>query len=50
MRILLAEDDRHIGTAIEQCLQQEAYALDWVQDGESTITAIITHARMAWRY
>jgi two-component system OmpR family response regulator len=43
MRILLAEDDRLIGTAIEQCLKGEAYALDWVQDGEATMTAVQTH-------
>ena len=43
MRVLLAEDDRLIGGAIEQRLRDEAYALDWVQDGESAITAIDTH-------
>ncbi|MEB4591608.1 response regulator [Candidatus Thiothrix sp. Deng01] len=40
MRILLAEDDRLIGTAIQQALKDAAYALDWVQDGESALTAI----------
>lgn len=40
MRILLAEDDRLIGTAIQQALRDEAYALDWVQDGESALTAL----------
>jgi two-component system, OmpR family, response regulator len=43
MRVLLAEDDRLIGGAIEQRLRDEAYALDWVQDGESAIVAIATH-------
>jgi two-component system, OmpR family, response regulator len=43
MRVLLAEDDRLIGGAIEQRLRDEAYALDWVQDGESVIAAIDTH-------
>lgn len=42
MRILLAEDDRLIGTAIRQALRDAAYALDWVQDGESALTALET--------
>ena len=44
MRILLAEDDRLIGTAIQQALKDASYALDWVVDGESALTAIITHS------
>lgn len=42
MRILLAEDDRLIGTAIRQALKDAAYALDWVKDGESALAAIDT--------
>jgi two-component system OmpR family response regulator len=30
MRILLVEDDRLIGAAIEQALKDAAYAVDWV--------------------
>lgn len=44
MRILLAEDDRLIGTAIQQALRDAAYALDWVQDGESALSAIAAQA------
>jgi two-component system, OmpR family, response regulator len=44
MRVLLAEDDKLIGSAIEQRLKDEAYALDWVQDGESAMAAITTHS------
>lgn len=40
MRILLAEDDRLIGSAIQQAFRDAAYALDWVQDGESALTAL----------
>lgn len=44
MRILLAEDDRLIGSAIQQAFKDAAYALDWVQDGESAISAIAVQA------
>lgn len=44
MRILLAEDDRLIGSAIQQAFKDAAYALDWVQDGESAISAIAAQA------
>src|SRR5579864_8346565 len=39
MRILLIEDDRMIGTAVEQALKDAAYAVDWVTDGEAAIRA-----------
>lgn len=42
MRILLAEDDRLIGTAIQQALKDAAYALDWVLDGEAALSAVAT--------
>ena len=35
MRVLLIEDDRMIGTAIQQALKDAAYAVDWVTDGET---------------
>jgi two-component system, OmpR family, response regulator len=44
MRVLLAEDDGLIGSAIEQRLKKETYALDWVKDGESAMAAIKTHS------
>jgi two-component system OmpR family response regulator len=37
MRVLLIEDDRMIGAAIEQALKDAAYAVDWVTDGETAI-------------
>ena len=33
MRILLVEDEPDLGAAIKRNLQQEAYIVDWVQDG-----------------
>ena len=39
MRILLIEDDRMIGAAVEQALKDAAYAVDWVTDGEAAIRA-----------
>ncbi|MEJ2591225.1 MAG: response regulator [Candidatus Thiodiazotropha sp.] len=43
MRLLLAEDDALIGGAIAQRLKDEAFAIDWVHDGEAAIAAIATH-------
>lgn len=39
MRILLIEDDRMLGAALEQALRDAAYATDWVKDGETAIEA-----------
>jgi two-component system, OmpR family, response regulator len=39
MRVLLIEDDRMIGTAIQLALKDAAYAVDWVIDGETAIHA-----------
>jgi two-component system OmpR family response regulator len=39
MRVLLIEDDKMIGTAVEQALRDAAYAVDWVTDGETAIHA-----------
>ncbi|MDB5617844.1 response regulator transcription factor [Tardiphaga sp.] len=39
MRVLLIEDDRMIGAAVEQALKDAAYAVDWVMDGETAIQA-----------
>lgn len=35
MRVLLIEDDRMIGAAVEQALRDAAYAVDWVRDGRA---------------
>jgi two-component system OmpR family response regulator len=44
MRLLLIEDDRMIGTAVEQALKDAAYAVDWVTDGETAIHAAESEA------
>lgn len=43
MRVLLVEDDRMVGAAIELALKDAAYAVDWVTDGESALLAVNTN-------
>lgn len=40
MRILLVEDDHMIGESVAESLKDAGYATDWIQDGESALTAI----------
>jgi two-component system, OmpR family, response regulator len=40
MRVLLIEDDRMIGTAMQQALKDAAYAVDWVTDGKTALHAV----------
>jgi two-component system OmpR family response regulator len=40
MRILLVEDDQMIGDALCVALRDAAYAVDWVQDGETAISVL----------
>ncbi len=40
MRILLAEDDRLLGSGIRAGLAQAGFAVDWAEDGESTDNAL----------
>ena len=42
MRILLVEDDPMIGKTLQQALQQDGYAVDWVTDGAAGRSAIAT--------
>src|SRR5438034_7058927 len=42
MRILLVEDDAMIGKTLQQALQQDGYAVDWVTDGQAGWLAIDT--------
>ncbi|WP_407276272.1 response regulator [Halothiobacillus sp. DCM-1] len=42
MRILLVEDDRPLGAAVQQALRDAAYAVDWVQDGATAVLAATT--------
>lgn len=40
MRVLLVEDDRMIGEAVEQALKDAQYAVDWVRDGLTAVNTI----------
>ncbi|TDR76471.1 response regulator transcription factor [Paludibacterium purpuratum] len=40
MRVLLVEDDRMIGEAIQAALKDASYAADWVCDGQSALSAL----------
>lgn len=40
MRVLLVEDDLMIGPAIQGALEDGAYAVDWVQNGQTALTSL----------
>ena len=40
MRMLLVEDDRMIGEAVQTALRQDGYAVDWVRNADSADTAL----------
>ena len=40
MRVLLVEDDRMIGEAVEQALKDATYAVDWVRSGTDALTTL----------
>jgi DNA-binding response OmpR family regulator len=40
MRILLAEDDNMIGTAVRDALHQDGYVVDWLRDGPRADAAL----------
>jgi two-component system, OmpR family, response regulator QseB len=40
MRILLVEDDEHLGRAVQTGLSQQGHAVDWVRDGIAAETAV----------
>ncbi|MBK4734680.1 response regulator transcription factor [Noviherbaspirillum pedocola] len=42
MRILLVEDDPHIGDAVCQALRDACYTVDWATDGRAALTAATT--------
>ena len=44
MRLLLVEDDRMIGAAVQRGLRQKGYAADWVQDGHAAELALADQA------
>jgi two-component system, OmpR family, response regulator len=43
MRVLLVEDDRMIGEAVQEELRDSSYAVDWVRDGKLALTSLATH-------
>ena len=44
MRLLLVEDDPMIGESVHAGLQQDGFAVDWVQDGRAAELALETNA------
>lgn len=40
MRTLLVEDDHPIGSAVKQALEDAAFTVNWVQDGNSAISSL----------
>lgn len=40
LRVLLIEDDKMVGAAVEQALKDAAYAVDWVRNGETALLAV----------
>ena len=44
MRLLLVEDDPMIGESVRAGLQQDGFAVDWVQDGRAAELALQTNA------
>ena len=43
MRLLLVEDDAMIGESVRKGLQQDGFAVDWVQDGRAAEIALETN-------
>lgn len=43
MRLLIVEDDALLGDGIRTGLSQQGYAVDWVEDGQSAETALLTN-------
>jgi two-component system response regulator QseB len=44
MRLLLVEDDPMIGESVRKGMQQDGFAVDWVQDGRAAELALETNA------
>jgi two-component system, OmpR family, response regulator len=44
VRALLAEDDRMIGEAVANALEDASFAVDWVRDGDAACDALDSHA------
>jgi two-component system response regulator QseB len=39
MKLLLIEDDRMVGWALNQCLIDEGFSVDWIDDGDAAVVA-----------
>lgn len=39
MKLLLIEDDRMVGWALNQCLIGEGFSVDWIDDGDTAVAA-----------
>lgn len=44
MRLLLVEDDVALGEGIHQALSREGYTVDWLQDGNSALHALLSES------
>lgn len=42
MRLLLVEDDQHLGDTVQRALQLEGYAVDWLTKGNTVVSATMT--------
>lgn len=42
MRVLLVEDDPMIGEEVQDALKDASYAVDWVKNGETALSALKT--------
>lgn len=40
IRILLAEDDKHVGWLLKMLLEEEGFAVTWVECGQSAVVAL----------
>lgn len=40
MRVLLVEDDAMIGSAVHSALEDESYAVDWVKNGQASLSSL----------
>ncbi len=44
MKILIAEDDKHLAQAMKSGLEESGYAVDWVSDGESALEMVSAYS------
>lgn len=44
MRVLLIEDDDTLGHGLREFLAAQQYSVDWIQDGDDVLPAVLQHA------